>query len=277
LAELAALAAVTLWLSSCASNGGGGTITMPSGICAENPACCDSSGNFDAMTCSTTAGSLAAGAISQGKDAGLTTELANSEGLAGNQTYAKTADPNAAAATASLGNTAPTGGVASAALSAATNPNTGGTSLGSGSAGGGGSAGAGGSGSFAGGGTTTAPASVGDTAAAGNALSAQALDEGAGAAVAMGSSRGTRGNAMGESGEGMFGGLFDAMNGKNGAGRAPAGEMKFRGEIDPLTGKPTSGSADPADYFSRLTANDSLFKVVERRYQQQAMTWARQQ
>jgi hypothetical protein len=33
------------------------------------------------------------------------------------------------------------------------------------------------------------------------------------------------------------------------------------------------GSEDPMDYFARLSLGDSLFKIVERRYQAKQVSW----
>jgi hypothetical protein len=41
------------------------------------------------------------------------------------------------------------------------------------------------------------------------------------------------------------------------------------GDVSPL------GSEDPSDYFTRLGMGDNIFKIVERRYRNQAVTWAR--
>jgi len=35
------------------------------------------------------------------------------------------------------------------------------------------------------------------------------------------------------------------------------------------------GSEDPSDYFTRLGIGDNLFKIVERRYRNKAVGWAR--
>jgi len=41
------------------------------------------------------------------------------------------------------------------------------------------------------------------------------------------------------------------------------------GDVNPL------GSEDPSDYFTRLGMGDNIFKIVERRYRNQAVSWAR--
>jgi hypothetical protein len=41
------------------------------------------------------------------------------------------------------------------------------------------------------------------------------------------------------------------------------------GDVNPL------GSEDPNDYFTRLGMGDNIFKIVERRYRNKAVTWAR--
>lgn len=81
---------------------------------------------------------------------------------------------------------------------------------------------------------------------------------------------GRSGGGGGGSGGGGFGGLFGSggNDGLSGESRSEAFGLQ-PGDVRPL------GSEDPGDYFARLGLGDDLFKIVERRYRNQAGVWAR--
>jgi hypothetical protein len=258
-------------VSAC-SGAGSGTVSLgTSAQCVEQPSCCDSSGNYNASLCTTAAGAPSLQAASQASKAAQSVADAGTNSSNGAQTASGDASGKtlSEAATAQLG-TAPSGPNAATELaSVAANP-TPLTSTGSGSAGS--PAGSSSGGSNLSGSTVTA--SVADAPTSGT--SPVSLDEGVGGAESIGNVGRAGGHGGDNGSSNPFGSLMDAFGGgKQTAARAPA-EINFKGEVDPLTGKPTSGTTDPSDYFSRLTSNDNLFKVVEHRYQQQAMTWAKQ-
>jgi hypothetical protein len=95
------------------------------------------------------------------------------------------------------------------------------------------------------------------------------------------SGAGYAGNAQGGGGSRGAGGLsnpfaalFGGDSSDNGVGKnGTAGSVNFGGTRNPASGLAASGTADPNDYFSRIGEHDNLFKVVERRYQKEAMNW----
>ena len=70
---------------------------------------------------------------------------------------------------------------------------------------------------------------------------------------------------------GLFSGL-GAKDGKGGTGAAAGSGTNF-GKKGP-GGLNPQGTADPDDYFTRIGVDDSIFKKVERRYEQTATSWA---
>jgi hypothetical protein len=65
--------------------------------------------------------------------------------------------------------------------------------------------------------------------------------------------------------------MFDFGGGADGA-TAGAGLM-FGGDRGPASGVNPMGSDDPADYFTRIGLSESIFKQVERRYQEHERGW----
>jgi hypothetical protein len=273
LAQLFTLGFCAAAVSAC-SGAGSGTVSLgTSAQCIEQPSCCDSSGNFNASLCTTAAGAPSVEAANQASKAAQSVADAGTNSSNGAQTSSGDASGKtlSQAATAALG-TAPSGINPASVLASTAGTDMAAplTSTGSGSAAGttpGSSSG----GSNLTGTTTTANAAEAPT----SGTTAIALDEGVGGAESIGnvSRAGGRGGDNGMSNP--FGSLMDAFSGKTPAARTPA-EIAFKGEVDPQSGKPTAGTSDPADYFNRLTSDDNLFKVIERRYQKQAMTWAKQ-
>lgn len=109
-------------------------------------------------------------------------------------------------------------------------------------------------------------------------LDGKQVDSGAAnSAYGGGGSGGSR--SGGGSGSNSFGnpfaGLFGAAGsgGANGAGAGGSGIVKF-GAQGAGAGGAASGSADPEDYFTRIGIEDSLFKKVEKRYEQTALKGA---
>ncbi len=65
---------------------------------------------------------------------------------------------------------------------------------------------------------------------------------------------------------------FGGELGGGGAADGKTGQANFKGagdEINPV------GSEDPEDYFARLSMEDSLFKIIERRYVRKQESWVR--
>jgi hypothetical protein len=138
----------------------------------------------------------------------------------------------------------------------------------------------GGDGSGSGGGSSVGGGSVGTASGTGANVTA-AVDPGAGPAgvgaySANGGSgaSGGGGRADGKKIGGLFGSLFGGLgSGSNKAGSGNNTDSKYGDATNSgrLNGKTVDGtSEDPADYFSRIDASTSLFKVVSNRYQKES-------
>ncbi len=87
---------------------------------------------------------------------------------------------------------------------------------------------------------------------------------------------GAKGKSGGDSAfsslSGLFGGLGGSKDGKDGAGNKT--NITSFGNRNGANGINPMGSADPEDYFTRINVDDSIFKQVERRYEQTAVRWS---
>ena len=77
-------------------------------------------------------------------------------------------------------------------------------------------------------------------------------------------------NQYGGGGKGAGAGAGAGGLGAGGGLTGANGGAEFGGKKD----KDAMGTADPDDYFSRLKAEDNIFKIVEKRYKQKSMTWS---
>jgi len=79
------------------------------------------------------------------------------------------------------------------------------------------------------------------------------------------------GGAGAGGGGGSHGGLGFGSDASEMAAAGGSTNNRFgeKGEVNP------QGSEDPNDYFTRLGLEDDLFKIVERRYRNQAVAWAK--
>jgi hypothetical protein len=247
-------------LFSCGGNTGSGSIytqVEPTRCqCCSNPASCDLSGGGNSGT-DTQAGLLTNAALANLSSAkALTDPAPNQYAAKAVDMSSKTAIPDVASKTSThLGD-----------LTGHTLGRTDSTSGGSGgAANGSGAGGANGTGLL--GDTSTKPAAVSPTEPT-MATNTRAADQYASTA---GGSAGGRGGSGG-SGSNPFSGLFGGGGDSIPSGNKTADSVSFSGARDLASVNPT-GSSDPADYFSRIGADDNLFKVVERRYQKETMAW----
>ena len=195
--------------------------------------------------------------------------LSAANGLIGSSTGASNAGTSAATAGNSLaqGNSAAKVTPSNGQNPTMPNPNQ--AAAGGGSQGGG--SGGGGSGSGSGGGmslgtavsTQAAPADPGTSAA-----------QAAPSDASMGSYSGSGGGGRSAAGAGgQFGSLFGGDSGGAAGAHGPA-ELNF-GRNPAGNGDSAGVTQDPEDYFGRIKPTDDIFKVVEHRYTEKAVNWAR--
>ena len=63
-------------------------------------------------------------------------------------------------------------------------------------------------------------------------------------------------------------------SGNDGSAAGGSNTLELGSGTDQGAAVDAMANGDPEDYFTRLDLNDNLFKIVERRYGQKAMTWA---
>ncbi len=203
-----------------------------------------------------------AGSISMFSDSAGRATTSNTQAASLEQQQNPDKQNNQLAATASTSpptpaNTAKLAGSGLAALS---------TGSGNGSAsrgGGGGGSGAGGGGGFGSGVNTqaAAPATVQTSATGDSANAGYSSSGGGGGAARAGSGAATAGFNLDS--------LFGA--GKDGGAKTGSDNVNFSGNG---VSEATMGTPDPELYFSMMSREDNIFKVVERRYQSKAQQWA---
>ncbi len=103
------------------------------------------------------------------------------------------------------------------------------------------------------------------------------MDTSSGAQYASGGSGSGSGSGSGAGG-GLGNSLANLFGGGNSGGTGAgvgADETRFGRKLAGTGDVPPMISSDPDDYFSRISADTNLFKIVERRYQKNSLQWAK--